>query len=99
MPHSPYTQTVLPRLSDTVLDEDRQALQRARVDVDQGVNDKYAQCSTLEIAEELLEHIDYLDGKISAKVCTYFITESRERFERLTMNLIYYCIRNAITRN
>ena len=73
MPHSPYTQTVVPPLSDQLLDEYRQELQESRERLENCVYDQDAHQELLDIAENLVEHVDFLDAKLHIKVCTYLI--------------------------
>lgn len=69
MPHSPYIQQVQPPISDNDLETFGRDLQRIRWEQDDGINDKYAVDTTLHIGERLLEHCEFLEAKLTIKVC------------------------------
>ena len=60
MPHSPYTKTVQPPIHDLGSYEDN--LKRYRIQHDGGSTDHHATGELLKIAEELLEHCQFLDA-------------------------------------
>lgn len=66
MPHSPYTQTVHPPIAD--LDSYKTNIGGYKARFEDGDTDKYDAGCLLEIAEDLMEHCEFLDGKIRSKV-------------------------------
>lgn len=66
MPHSPYTQTVAPPVYDLELYEAR--LRSARVKFVEHELEYYDTEDFLVMAEDLLEHCQFLDTKLVIKV-------------------------------
>ena len=69
MPHSPYIRQVHPPISDNDLETFRHDLQRIRWERDDGIDDKFAVDTALNIGEPLLEHCEFLEAKLTIKVC------------------------------
>ena len=74
MPQSPYCTTIYPPIND--LEEYRHDVRQGRIERDQG----WVDCTidSLGLAESLLEHCDFLEDKLDARVSIYFFfTSSR----------------------
>lgn len=69
MPHSPYIQQVDPPISDNDIVTFRHDLQRIRWERDDGIDDKFAIDTTLHSGELLLEQCEFLEAKLTIKVC------------------------------
>lgn len=69
MPHSPYVKQVYPPISDGDLATVRGDLHRIRWKHNDGIDDIYAVDMALNNGELLLEQCEFLEAKLTIKVC------------------------------
>lgn len=75
MPHSPYTQTVYPPISD--LSQYRQVISFYRADYERGTRNPDA-LAVLDIGDKLVGQCNFLDEKLTIKACTWLYVNFRE---------------------
>ena len=68
-PHSPYTKAIFPPIGD--LKSYKQALNHFRADFENQIRNKGAEEDLIGIGEDLLEHCEFLDEKLTVKVRVY----------------------------
>lgn len=69
MPHSPYFRQVEPPLSDLDFATSKYDFQRIRWEREDGLDDGFALDTTLHSGELLIEQCEFLETKLTIKVC------------------------------
>lgn len=69
MPHSPYIQKFEPPVSDFELETSKYNFQRIRWEYEEVLEENLALDTALNDGELLIKHCEFLEAKLSTKVC------------------------------
>lgn len=77
MPHSPYLQHVEAPVSEHEFAASKYDFQRIRWERDEGIDDRFALDTTLHSGELLIEQCEFLEAKLTIKVCNRPLARKR----------------------